>query len=742
MSFQLDSRVDLKPHLRAVVLDGAHVMVVADGSTILLRGKVYALLIPKLARRLPVGEIVSALMDRAPAEQLFFALEQLWAHGILGEVVDSETPADRYWGLLGTDRAKAEERLRAISISVQALGLDDKLRETATTMLRTAGLRVVDGDEASLTLVMVDDYLNPALAELNASFRERLRSWLILKPVGDRIWIGPMFRSEGPCWNCLRERLWENRHGQHGVNMGDIRRWLVPPATVPVVEQAVLNLLGAVLVRAFGMGGEPPFASELVTFDLASLATDRHRVLTDPGCPVCHPNHEPSSSIQPAADVERATARVRVDGGYRVCEASETFDRLLPLVSPITGIVPRVHKASHSGRSHIFYARHGTRLAGGALGENRVLGKPSWACGKGATEIQARVSCVAEAVERYSIGFFGTELRRAARWGELEGAIHPNAILNFSAEQFRNRAQWNERLQGFNWIPMPFDEARVIDWSPARSLQTDIVRWLPTALCYLNYPLPEEHRFCQADASGCAAGNTHAEAILQALLELVERDAAAIWWYNRIRRPAIDLRGFGISHFDGLAAEFNERGRTLELLDITTDLGIPACAAVSWDSSGGRAYLGFGAHLDPKIAASRALNEVSQLAAYHEENAVSSDPLVNWWMNNVNCDNAPYLIPADGERIYPTRIPSDATGEMATDVRACVDRLARSGIDVLVCDMTRSNVGFPVVRVVAPGLRHFWARFGTGRLYDVPVQLGWISSPTREDALNPVPFML
>jgi ribosomal protein S12 methylthiotransferase accessory factor len=742
MSFHLDSRIALKPHLRAVVLDGAHVMVVADGATFLLCGKPYALLIPELARRLPVSEIVLALMDRAPAELLFYALEQLWANGILGEVVASETPADRYWGLVGTDRSKAEERLGAISMSVKVLGLDDRSREAAATILRSAGLHIVDSDEAKLTLVMVDDYLNPALAELNATFRARSQSWLISKPVGDRIWIGPLFRSEGPCWHCLRERLWENRHGQHGVTMGDIRRWLVPPAAVPVVEQAALNLFGAVLVRAFGIGDEPPLASELVTFDLASLAMDHHRVLTDPGCPVCHPNREQSPDILPAADVERAVARVRVDGGYRVCEVSETFDRLLPLVSPITGIVPQLHKAGHSGHSHIFYARHSTRLAGRALGENRVLGKPSWACGKGATEIQARVSCIAEAVERYSIGFFGTELRRAARWGELEGAVHPNAILNFSAGQFRDRAQWNERLRGFNWIPMPFDEARVIEWSPARSLQTDIVRWLPTALCYLNYPLPEEHRFCQADASGCAAGNTHTEAILQALLELVERDAAAIWWYNRIRRPAIDLRGFGIPHFDALTVEFNERGRALELLDITTDLGIPASAAVSWDSRGGRVYVGFGAHLDPAIAASRALNEVCQLAAYNAENAEFPDPLVNWWMNNVNCENAAYLVPEDGDRIDPAHLPCGATGEMATDVRACVDRLARSGIDVLVCDMTRSNVGFPVVRVVAPGLRHFWARFGPGRLYDVPVQLGWISSPTREDALNPVPFML
>jgi ribosomal protein S12 methylthiotransferase accessory factor len=48
----------------------------------------------------------------------------------------------------------------------------------------------------------------------------------------------------------------------------------------------------------------------------------------------------------------------------------------------------------------------------------------------------------------------------------------------------------------------------------------------------------------------------------------------------------------------------------------------------------------------------------------------------------------------------------------------------------------------PVVKVVVPGLRHFWARFGAGRLYDVPVQLGWRKSPLAETELNPIPMFL
>jgi oxazoline/thiazoline synthase len=40
--------------------------------------------------------------------------------------------------------------------------------------------------------------------------------------------------------------------------------------------------------------------------------------------------------------------------------------------------------------------------------------------------------------------------------------------------------------------------------------------------------------------------------------------------------------------------------------------------------------------------------------------------------------------------------------------------------------------------VTVPGLRHFYRRFAPGRLYDVPVKLGWLDKPTLENDLNPV----
>ena len=77
---------------------------------------------------------------------------------------------------------------------------------------------------------------------------------------------------------------------------------------------------------------------------------------------------------------------------------------------------------------------------------------------------------------------------------------------------------------------------------------------------------------------------------------------------------------------------------------------------------------------------------------------------------------------------------------------ATLDRLTRrlegKGLDVLVLDQTRAEIGLPVAKVIVPGLRHLWARFAPGRLYDVPVEMGWRDAPADESQLNPSPMFL
>ena len=59
-------------------------------------------------------------------------------------------------------------------------------------------------------------------------------------------------------------------------------------------------------------------------------------------------------------------------------------------------------------------------------------------------------------------------------------------------------------------------------------------------------------------------------------------------------------------------------------------------------------------------------------------------------------------------------------------------------VEPMTMAMTRSDTGLPVIKVLVPGLRHFWRRLAPGRLYDVPVRIGRLDRPLDEKALNPI----
>jgi ribosomal protein S12 methylthiotransferase accessory factor len=274
---------------------------------------------------------------------------------------------------------------------------------------------------------------------------------------------------------------------------------------------------------------------------------------------------------------------------------------------------------------------------------------------------------------------------------------------------------------------------------------------LPTAFCYYDYPQPCEQTYCIACSNGCAAGNTLEEAILQGFLELVERDAVALWWYNRVRRPGVDLDSFGEPYLDRLQAFLQAHGRAFWVLDLTSDLGIPVYASITRRVDGPVEQImpGFGAHLDPKVALLRAVTEMNQMLSSPllglpetEPEKEPVDPETAHWLKTATTANQPYLQSAEGPSRTAASHAPIWTDDVADDVRACQTLVERAGMEMLVLDQTRPEVGLPVAKVIVPGLRHFWPRLAPGRLYDVPVRLGWFARPLTEDELNPIAMFL
>jgi oxazoline/thiazoline synthase len=420
------------------------------------------------------------------------------------------------------------------------------------------------------------------------------------------------------------------------------------------------------------------------------------------------------------------------DGGYRSCLPEDTLQQYAHLIGH-SGIVEELESAYRDPCDlvHIYVARLRADLGGSQRREWKGLRAPC--VGKGMTEAQARASALGEAVERYSAIFRGDEVRIKASYKELSNiAIHPNACMNFSASQYREREEWNQRETAFNWVPQPFDEERETEWTPVWSLTEERYKYAATASCYFGYPFSVEHDFCRPDSNGNAAGANLEEAVLQGFLEVVERDCVALWWYNRARRPRVDLASFGEPYFEGLGELYRILRREMHVLDISADFSIPTFAAVSSGRRDeGDLLLGFGAHLDPRIAIARALTEMNQSLA----EAIAGETPRNFVGEMLEyAFLAPELSVAVKTRGDYSPCHSE---DLREDLRSCVELARKRGLETLVLDQTRADSGMRAVKVILPGMRSWWARFAPGRLYDVPVELRWQPSPLAEEQLNP-----
>ncbi|MYJ94315.1 MAG: hypothetical protein F4053_01580 [Proteobacteria bacterium] len=118
------------------------------------------------------------------------------------------------------------------------------------------------------------------------------------------------------------------------------------------------------------------------------------------------------------------------------------------------------------------------------------------------------------------------------------------------------------------------------------------------------------------------------------------------------------------------------------------------------------------------------------------------DPLALRWWKTARLADCSWLAPAADQPLRKaSRFPVVESSDTLEDVEYCRALVEARGMEFLVLDQTRPDIGMPVVRVIVPGMRHFWARFAPGRLYDVPVSMGRRRRPLAEADLNPTPVI-
>lgn len=750
MDAQARERPRFKTRIQPVVDPDDGLFLLWEGGAERLSHPVFSDLAPILDGLNGIEDIFSRLSVQYPSAIVLEALKKLESLGVLAEdTADLPHSVKAFWEQTSTSPGQVAHRLAVSSVQVVALGSTSGA--TIENLLAEQGLRV--SEHGTHTLVITDDYLNPELAQINDAFNKAKHPWLLVKPKGVETWIGPAITpDQSACWECLAHRLrWHRRVERYAIaRNGAAKR----PQSSQLPSTSLAALAEAVTEMTRWIGTETASALENCVISTHSLTFERtrHHLIRRPHCPACGKIADPGREPDPITLQSRPKFATS-DGGHRGSDPAQTARRLERHLSRITGVVGALDPGtrSHPGKdtarwlTPTFSADHNFS---DMLDARFVLrdGMRRRSGGKGKTAAQARASALAESLERYCGVFDGTEPRIRARYVELaDAALKPNDCLLYSADQFAKRDHHNRKDHKAHWVPEPFDADTEIEWTPMWSLTHQERRYLPTSMCYFGYQ-SSDPIFGRGDSNGCAVGSVLEEAILQGLLELIERDAVAIWWYNQIQQPGIDLSTAEDPYIADLSRHYATLGRSIWVLDVTSDLGIPTFAALSKriDKPEEDIIYGFGCHLDPNVALTRAVTEINQsldaVPALHQPETQNSylgtQEAVHWWRYVRTQDNA-YLVPNQTTRpVDVNALKNHASDDLANDVAYCVERLKNANVEVVVLDQSRPDVEFPAVRVVAPGLRHFWARFGPGRLYDVPVNLGWLERPRTEASLN------
>jgi len=359
--------------------------------------------------------------------------------------------------------------------------------------------------------------------------------------------------------------------------------------------------------------------------------------------------------------------------------------------------------------------------------------------GKGLSFRQARLGAIAEAVERaaahWSYHGWRCVLRAECTLAKGVGVVSPRVLSCFLDGQFEEREALNAMGYVHCTVPVRYgmeDEERPIWWIAAERVGREERVYVPAS--YVLWGVPREvdvgegdgcPYYCGCGSSGLAAARDIGTARLKAVLEVVERDAVALWWYRACRRATVQVDGCGHWWLGQAVRRFADAGRELKLVDVSTFAQLPVVVAVSSLMEADRegsfdVVLSSGCGFSYEEAGIRAVGENLQLldprgrSAFRGEGRLAD---IRAWKARCAAPFAGLRFGAAGDieemegRVAPL---GDELGEGRLE--RVVRLLEGEGLECAFVDLGVKRLGLAVARAVVPGLCHPWHHLGHVRL--------------------------
>jgi YcaO-like protein with predicted kinase domain len=379
--------------------------------------------------------------------------------------------------------------------------------------------------------------------------------------------------------------------------------------------------------------------------------------------------------------------KVHTSGTHRVSSLDETRARIWPLLRPLG--ITRV--ADITGRDCI-----GLPVVAVYRPNARSL---SVAQGKGLTLAAAEISGVMESLEFFHAENISTPVLLGSynqlrfTYPLLEPATLPKSAVG----------RYHPELK--------------LPWARGIDLMGERECYVPLELVHmdLTLPLPPGAGCFPVTSNGLASGNHLWEAVSHAISELVERDAATLFSLlsaeERTQRE-LSLDSVDDSDCEALLQQFRRAGISVKVFDMTSDVDIAVFRAVIFDAEL-RAErplapsTGTGCHPARGIALARALTEAAQsrltIIAGSRDDLPSERYGQARDMERLRRQRAE-LVEGAPTRAF-SAAPDHRSHDVGEDVAWQKQRLREAGLEqVAVVDLSKAELGIPVVRVVIPGL--------------------------------------
>jgi YcaO-like protein with predicted kinase domain len=257
-------------------------------------------------------------------------------------------------------------------------------------------------------------------------------------------------------------------------------------------------------------------------------------------------------------------------------------------------------------------------------------------------------------------------------------------------------------------------EEHALDWVEGDDLLSGGQRWVPHDCVAVGRTLPQWRTFAST-SSGLAAGNSRSEALSHAICEAVERHSMTIW--NSLpgvlkNATGVDLASVEDEACRTLLDRCAQAGVAVGVWNMTGQVEIPAfaCRIAQRRFDGGRmvpSASGFGCHPSREVALARAITEAVQSRLTHIAGVRDDMTEAQYRHGSSPATIRQVLdfIEAAGRQEFGA-VPSRQAAALSADVAWELDRLREASItEAVMVDLTREDIGIPVVRVVIPGLR-------------------------------------